>query len=277
MLNLLRLNAQRSHQPYHCLRTLSTSQLKEYYNLLNVNKNSSAKEIKESFLRLSKVYHPDNKSTGSHAKFVALKQAYDAIKDGPPVTDGERPMQYGAQSRPSSRAYSDFDFDSDFRRRMNSYSKDEYRYHYKRSYRFGGPFRDSSSPWEDFVREKNWQKSRGSFTDNRVRMGRGSLSTAVIYGLIAWVILYSFGLYLINFEDYTHRRANRFGTDARRDYEAYQELVRQRKIAIESIKSRYEKKQDYLKNSQPETTLFDKTEVLEDIEPEIIAPSQPSL
>lgn len=57
---------------------------KDYYSILGVNYNSSPKDIKESFLKLSKIYHPDNNATGNHVKFVQIKEAYDAIKDIPP-------------------------------------------------------------------------------------------------------------------------------------------------------------------------------------------------
>lgn len=53
------------------------------YNILESNPNSSKEEIKNNFIRLSKIYHPDNLETGNKQKFIRLKDAYEAIKEAP--------------------------------------------------------------------------------------------------------------------------------------------------------------------------------------------------
>lgn len=57
--------------------------LAHYYTILKTRPTAKPEQIKESFLTLSKIYHPDNLETGDQAKFVRLKEAYDKIKDAP--------------------------------------------------------------------------------------------------------------------------------------------------------------------------------------------------
>jgi molecular chaperone DnaJ len=55
---------------------------KNLYGLLNVDKSASDAEIKASFRKLSKKYHPD--STGNSdfmEKFIEIKQAYEILSD----------------------------------------------------------------------------------------------------------------------------------------------------------------------------------------------------
>jgi hypothetical protein len=73
-----------------CWKTLFTSKrhnsywkLAHFYSILRTRPSSSPDQIKDSFLKLSKIYHPDNAETGDQAKFVRIKDAYDKIKDAP--------------------------------------------------------------------------------------------------------------------------------------------------------------------------------------------------
>ena len=49
------------------------------YKILGVTVYSSVKEIKSSYRRLAKVYHPDNQDTGDENKFKQLSNAYTRI------------------------------------------------------------------------------------------------------------------------------------------------------------------------------------------------------
>lgn len=71
-------------------RFISSNKADEYRVILDVTQNATSKEVKESFLRLSKVYHPDNRLTGSHDKFLKLKEAYDVLKDNPGISSGPK-------------------------------------------------------------------------------------------------------------------------------------------------------------------------------------------
>lgn len=55
---------------------------KDYYEILGVSKDASEEEIKRSFRKLAKQYHPDvNKEPGAEAKFKELGEAYAILSD----------------------------------------------------------------------------------------------------------------------------------------------------------------------------------------------------
>tara|TARA_Y100000741_G_scaffold321558_1_gene270781 strand:+ start:159 stop:587 length:429 start_codon:yes stop_codon:yes gene_type:complete len=57
--------------------------MKNYYEILNVNKNSSPNEIKDSYKKLALKYHPDknNNSKESEEKFKEISEAYNVLID----------------------------------------------------------------------------------------------------------------------------------------------------------------------------------------------------
>jgi molecular chaperone DnaJ len=59
---------------------------RDYYEVLGVNKNASQDELKKSFRKLAREYHPDvNKAADAETKFKEVKEAYDVLSD-----DGKR-------------------------------------------------------------------------------------------------------------------------------------------------------------------------------------------
>ena len=54
---------------------------RDYYEVLGVSKGASKDEIKSSYRKLAKKYHPDNKETGDEAKFKEVQEAYDILYD----------------------------------------------------------------------------------------------------------------------------------------------------------------------------------------------------
>ena len=55
---------------------------KDYYKILGINRNASEDEIKKSYRKLSKQYHPDvNKDPGAEEKFKEINEAYDVLSD----------------------------------------------------------------------------------------------------------------------------------------------------------------------------------------------------
>lgn len=56
---------------------------RDYYNILGVNRTSSADEIKRAYRKLAKQHHPDRNpdDPSSEAKFKEVQQAYDVLKD----------------------------------------------------------------------------------------------------------------------------------------------------------------------------------------------------
>lgn len=191
-------------------RALSTSQLKEYYSILNVSRASTPKEIKESFLKLSKVYHPDNNITGSHSKFVRLKEAYDALKDGSPKVGS---------------SYSSQDENIDYSHKAYARYREQQRDYYDRprpqGYGFGGPYARSSTPWEDMMKERTYNRRRHENPYER----RGPLVniTLVLSGLAMFVI-YSSMLVVFDFNDNIRNNMKVFKSH-NRDYQAYMQYL----------------------------------------------------
>lgn len=56
---------------------------KDYYNLLEIEKDASEEDIRIAYRKLAKKYHPDLNKTDPHAKekFIEIKEAYDTLKD----------------------------------------------------------------------------------------------------------------------------------------------------------------------------------------------------
>jgi DnaJ-class molecular chaperone len=54
--------------------------IKNYYDILGVNKNASQDEIKKAYRNLSKKYHPD-RTGGDDSKFKEINEAYDTLGD----------------------------------------------------------------------------------------------------------------------------------------------------------------------------------------------------
>jgi curved DNA-binding protein CbpA len=52
-----------------------------YYQVLNLRPDASAEAIDREFRLLARRYHPDNQATGDRARFDAIVQAHDVLKD----------------------------------------------------------------------------------------------------------------------------------------------------------------------------------------------------
>ncbi|KAL1505413.1 hypothetical protein ABEB36_004985 [Hypothenemus hampei] len=69
-----------------------SSNFRNHYETLNVTRNCTSKQIKESFITLSKKHHPDlNKNPSAHVQFLNIQEAYKVL------------------SKPESRAQYDID------------------------------------------------------------------------------------------------------------------------------------------------------------------------
>lgn len=54
---------------------------KNLYEILEININSSKKDIKKAYKKLILKYHPDKNPNISHEKFIEIKQAYDILNN----------------------------------------------------------------------------------------------------------------------------------------------------------------------------------------------------
>ena len=54
--------------------------MKDYYEILGVQKNASKDEVKKAFRKLAATYHPDKK-TGNEEKFKEISEAYSTLSD----------------------------------------------------------------------------------------------------------------------------------------------------------------------------------------------------
>ena len=53
-----------------------------YYQILNIKKNSSQDEIKKAYRQAAIFWHPDkNKSSNAHEKFVQISEAYEILSN----------------------------------------------------------------------------------------------------------------------------------------------------------------------------------------------------
>ncbi|CAG4953137.1 unnamed protein product [Colias eurytheme] len=72
---------------------------KSHYEVLNLKKNCTDKEIKDAFIQMSKEYHPDkNKDVRAQDKFVQIVDAYNTLSKPSSRAHYDHVMNVGAQS-----------------------------------------------------------------------------------------------------------------------------------------------------------------------------------
>uniref|UniRef100_A0A6G1SII3 DnaJ dnj-10 n=1 Tax=Aceria tosichella TaxID=561515 RepID=A0A6G1SII3_9ACAR len=229
-------------------RHISTSQWKKYLTILNVDKHSTTKDIKQSFLKLSKIYHPDNKTTGSHAKFVELKAAYDALKDGHPKV-----------TTPSTNGTNNF-YDADLSHEAHKRYREQYKdFTSTYSYGFGGPYRGSKRPWEDLKRDREYRKNR-HYTETFGERGRPVVSLTIILSAVAWIVIYSSALLIWDYNDKLKQGISRYKARSHDDYVAYQEYLKRKEaeriLNIKQLKKLVEdQRKEEIKNAESEVVV----------------------
>ncbi|MBN0919312.1 molecular chaperone DnaJ [[Mycoplasma] gypis] len=61
---------------------MSTNKKRDYYEVLEINKNATEKEIKSAYRKLAMKYHPDrNKEADAEEKFKEVTEAYEILSD----------------------------------------------------------------------------------------------------------------------------------------------------------------------------------------------------
>jgi molecular chaperone DnaJ len=96
---------------------MTSKTLKDYYQILGVSKEASAKEIKDAYRRLARKYHPDANPGNKEAeeRFKEISLAYEVLSD--PKKRAEYDQQrnfYSAFGQSGSSAGADFNFNFNF-------------------------------------------------------------------------------------------------------------------------------------------------------------------
>lgn len=83
-----------------------------YYDRLNVSESASSVEIKKSFRKLAKEYHPDMNPGGDTAeKFIALEEAYSCLSDSKSRAAYDRVVKLQRAGRTQTTAHQKYQQD----------------------------------------------------------------------------------------------------------------------------------------------------------------------
>jgi molecular chaperone DnaJ len=82
---------------------------RDYYDVLGVSRTASDDEIKKSFRRLAKQYHPDaNKEQGAEARFIEINEAYEVLSDAQKRDAYDRYGHAGVGAGAGASGFSEF-------------------------------------------------------------------------------------------------------------------------------------------------------------------------
>jgi curved DNA-binding protein len=82
----------------------------DYYQIMGVTPEASAKDIKTAYRRLARKYHPDlNKAPDAEARFKQLGEAYEILKDPEKRKEYDQRRRYAEQPQPEFTQGEGFD------------------------------------------------------------------------------------------------------------------------------------------------------------------------
>lgn len=91
-----------------------------YYNILGVNHQSSEKEIKKAYYKLSFEYHPDRNKEVDPQKFKSITEAYDVLMDSNLRNEYDRKSKFGKDYNELEELFK-VNIDFDFEKENNKY------------------------------------------------------------------------------------------------------------------------------------------------------------
>lgn len=125
--------------------------MKDYYKILEINKNATDEEIKKAYRKLAKKWHPDKNLNDPRAeeKFKEIQEAYDVLSDKKKKENYDNPYNFSNEN-----VFSEFDFFKNFKTSSKKQQSD---------YDF---FQDI----ENFFKEKNNKTLKGSNLKLKVKI-----------------------------------------------------------------------------------------------------------
>src|SRR5580698_6681862 len=83
--------------------------MKNYYDILGIQKGASEDDIKKAFRKLAQKYHPDKKG-GDEAKFKEVSEAYAVLSDKKKRAEYDTYGRTFAGGNPGGQGFGGFDF-----------------------------------------------------------------------------------------------------------------------------------------------------------------------
>ena len=83
---------------------------KDYYKILEIDKNSSYDELKKQYRSLSKLYHPDVMKTGDEFKFKEINNAFEVLSDAKTRQEYDQRSPHGNSYSPGFGGFPGFEF-----------------------------------------------------------------------------------------------------------------------------------------------------------------------